>query len=392
MELKNKIQELAGKLMPQALRDRRHLHANPELSFVEYETSKYVDQRLEEMGIGPRTSVVKTGLVATIEGKEPSSRVIALRADMDALPIVEQNDIDYKSKNEGVMHACGHDVHTTSLLGAAKILNETRDLWTGTVKLLFQPGEEKLPGGASLMIKEGALQNPEPQSIYGQHVYPELPAGSVGFKPGIYMASADEVYLTIKGRGGHAAMPHNNIDPVLITSHVIIALQSIVSRNANPEVPSVLSFGKIDAPGATNVIPNEVRVAGTFRTLDEKWRFEAHDRIRAIATQVAESLGGSCEAEVRVGYPFVINDEQLTVSAMDRARAYMGDDKVVDLRVRMTGEDFAYFSQEMPGCFYRLGTASPDGQNSRPVHNSKFNIDESALETGMGLMAWLAVS
>lgn len=392
MELKNRIQQLASDFYPEALKHRRHLHANPELSFVEYETSKYVDQQLETMGIHNRHNLVETGIVGIIEGNEPSSRVVALRADLDALPILEENDVDYRSGNDGIMHACGHDVHTTSLLGAANILNQTRELWKGTVKLIFQPGEEKLPGGASLMIKEGVLNQPAPQKIYGQHVYPELPAGKVGFKPGIYMASADEVYLTVKGRGGHAAMPHNNIDPVLIASHIIIALQSIVSRNANPEVPSVLSFGKVEAMGATNVIPNEVKIAGTFRTLDEKWRFEAHDRIKAIAKTVAQSLGGSCDVEVRVGYPFVINDEELTHSAMKRSKEYLGDENVVDLRVRMTGEDFAYYSQEIPGCFYRLGTSGANGTHQFPIHTSHFNIDESALKTGVGLMAWLAVS
>jgi amidohydrolase len=392
MELRNRIQQLSSELFEDALKHRRHLHAHPELSFQEFETSKYVDQELDRIGISKRHNLVNTGIVGLIEGSEPSSRVVALRADMDALPIFEENDIDYKSTNAGVMHACGHDVHTTSLLGAANILSQTKDLWKGTVKLIFQPGEEKLPGGASLMIKEGVLNEPSPKEIYGQHVYPELEAGKVGFKPGIYMASADEVYLTVKGRGGHAAMPHNNIDPVIIASHVLIALQSVSSRNANPEIPTVLSFGKVEAAGATNVIPNEVRIAGTFRTLDEKWRFEAHDRIKEIATSVAKGLGGSCDAEVRVGYPFVINDENLTKSAMSRSKEYLGADNVVDLRVRMTGEDFAYFSQEMPGCFYRLGTSGADGSHQYPVHNSHFNIDETALETGMGLMAWLAVS
>ena len=391
MELRNRIKELSDQYHQDIVNIRRHLHSYPELSFQEYETSKFIATQLNEMGVKFRSGIVKTGIEVILEGKNPGKSVKLLRADIDALPILEDSSASYCSRNEGVMHACGHDVHTSSLLGAIKILNETKDQWEGTIKAIFQPGEERLPGGASLMIEEGILENPKPEIAIGQHVFPELPAGKVGFKPGMYMASADEVYVTVKGKGGHAAIPHLNIDPVLIASHVVVGLQQIISRNVNPEIPCVLSFGKIIGMGATNVIPNEVKLEGTFRTMNEEWRFEAHKRMKKMAAQIAEAMGGTCELEVKVGYPFLVNDEELTLKSKDKAIEYLGESNVVDLNIRMTGEDFAYFSQEMPGCFYRLGTASPGGGKDVPVHNSKFDIDEDALKTGMGLMAWLAV-
>lgn len=330
-------------------------------------------------------------MVAIIEGKNPSNKTIALRADMDALPIEEQNEVSYKSRNHGVMHACGHDVHTSCLLGAANILFQLKDEFNGTIKLLFQPGEERLPGGASLMIKEGALQNPNPTGIFGQHVMPLLPVGKVGFRSGLYMASTDELYVTVKGKGGHGAMPHLNIDPVLIAANIITSLQQIVSRNAQPIVPSVLSFGKVIANGATNIIPNEVYMEGTFRTLDEAWRAEAHAKMKKMAEGIAESMGGSCEFEIRKGYPFLKNDEALTGRAKQAAVQYMGAENVVDLDIWMAAEDFSYYSQEMPATFYRLGTRNEAKGITSSVHTPTFDIDETALEHGMGLMAWLAL-
>jgi amidohydrolase len=371
---------------------RRHLHMHPELSYQEVETSSFVAAQLQRLGLEVQTGIGGHGLTAFIRGNNPESRLVALRADMDALPIVEQNDVEYKSKREGLMHACGHDVHTSSLLGAAIILNELSDQFEGTIQLVFQPAEEVLPGGASLMLKDGVFAKRKPQAIFGQHVYPELPAGKIGLKPGVYMASADELYVTVKGRGGHGAKPDRNIDPVLIASHLIIALQQVVSRWANPSMPSVLSFGKVVANGATNIIPSEVKLEGTFRTFDERWRKEAHSRMIALAEGLVKGMGGEVDFRIDVGYPVLKNDESLTTRARELAVDYLGSENVVDLDVRMTAEDFAYYGHEMPGCFYRLGTASPnDESKSYSVHHPRFDIDEEALKTGMGLMAWLAV-
>jgi amidohydrolase len=390
--LKEEIQALAEKHFSDVLAMRRHIHMHPELSYQEVETSSFVAAQLQRMGLEVRAGIGGHGLTAFIRGKNPDSRLIALRADMDALPIQEQNTTEYRSKRDGVMHACGHDVHTSSLLGAAIILHEIRDRFQGTVQLVFQPAEEVLPGGASLMLKDGVFAEGKPQAIVGQHVYPELPAGKVGLKPGVYMASTDELYVTVKGRGGHGAKPNRNIDPVLIASHLIVALQQVVSRWSNPAMPSVLSFGKVIANGATNIIPNEVRMEGTFRTFDESWRREAHTRMVALAEGLVKGMGGEVDFRIEVGYPVLKNDETLTLNVKQRAIEYLGEENVVDLEVRMTAEDFAYFGHEMPGCFYRLGTASPsDDSKSFSVHHPRFDIDEQALKTGMGLMAWLAV-
>ncbi len=386
------IRTLAAQFHADIVARRRHLHAHPELSFQEVQTGQFVAATLREWGIEHRHGMAGNGVVALIRGKKPDKRVIALRGDMDALPIREANDVPYKSQNEGVMHACGHDVHTASLLGTARILHHLRQQFEGTVKCIFQPGEEKLPGGASIMIREGVLRHPKPLSIFGQHVHPPLRAGMVGFRPGMYMASADEIYVTVKGRGGHGAMPHECIDPVAITAQIIVSLQQVVSRYSDPAIPSVLTFGKINsAGGATNVIPNEVKLEGTFRTMQEKWRAEAHKRMKRIAEQLAKSMGGACEFHIVKGYPVLHNHEALTARAKQWAIEYLGPNRVVDLPIRMTAEDFAYFSQEMPACFYRLGTGNPERGISSPVHTNTFDIDESALETGMGLMAWLAL-
>lgn len=390
--MKDRIQQLVAENAQQVLDIRRHLHAHPELSFKEFETSKFVCAKLDEWGIPYKSGFVETGIVALIEGKDPSSKVIALRGDMDALPILEANDVPYRSQNEGVMHACGHDVHTACVLGAAKALHALSNEFEGTVKIIFQPGEERLPGGASLMIKEGALENPKPSAIVGQHVLPSLEVGKVGFRAGMYMASADEVYFTVKGKGGHAALPHTLIDPVLITSHIIVALQQVVSRRTKPGVPCVLSFGSVHANGATNVIPNEVKVQGTFRTMDEEWRMEAHRIMKKLAEELAASMGGSCDFRVDVGYPYVYNDEALTELARQAAKEYMGEENVVELDMRMTGEDFSFYTHHMPGCFYRLGVGNTEKGLTSGLHTPTFNVDEKSLEIGTGLMAYIAVS
>jgi len=390
--LKNRIKALAKEYHEEIIHIRRHLHQHPELSFEEVETGKFIANKLKSYGISYQHGMAGNGVVGLIKGKNPSSRTIALRGDIDALPIKEANEVPYKSKHEGIMHACGHDVHTASLLGVAKILNGIKNHFEGTIKLIFQPGEEKLPGGASIMIKEGVLKNPSPISIFGQHVHPPLEAGKIGIRPGMYMASTDELYMTVTGSGGHGALPQNCIDPILITAHIVVALQQIVSRNANPTVPSVLTLGKINSTGgATNVIPNEVKLEGTFRTMDEKWRKEAHQKMIKMVTAIAEGMGGKCELEVRKGYPYLVNNEELTLRAKKNAQEFLGPDKVVDLPIRMTAEDFAYYSQEIPACFYRLGTGNTARGITSNVHTDTFDIDESALELSIGLMAWLAI-
>jgi amidohydrolase len=388
--IKEKIQQLAKTIFGDVVANRRHIHANPELSFEEYKTSAFVAAQLDALGI-PYQKMADTGLVALIKGAKPSDKVIALRADMDALPILEANDVPYKSKNEGVMHACGHDVHTSSLLGTAKILTELKNDFGGTVKLIFQPAEERLPGGASIMIKEGVLENPKPAAILGQHVMPLIDAGKVGFRPGKYMASTDEIYVTVKGKGGHGAQPQQNIDPVIITAHMLVALQQIVSRFADPKLPTVLSFGKVIANGATNVIPNEVYLEGTFRTLDEKWRKEAHIKMKKLAEGLVESMGGTVDFNIVNGYPFLVNEPQLTLAAKGHAEDYLGKENVLDLDLWMAAEDFSYYSQVADACFYRLGIRNEARGITSSVHTPTFDIDEKALETSTGLMAYLAL-
>lgn len=388
--MKDKVMAIATQIHEKTVALRRHLHQNPELSFDEYQTSAFVKAELDALGIS-YTPMANTGLVAEIKGEKPSDQVIALRADMDALPIMEISGREYGSKNAGVMHACGHDAHTASLLGTAHILQVLKSTFGGTIKLIFQPGEEKLPGGASLMIKEGVLQNPTPKAVFGQHVMPLIPAGKVGFRSGKYMASTDELYVTVKGKGGHGAQPQQNIDPVVITAHIITALQQVVSRIADPKMPSVLSFGKVIANGATNVIPNDVYLEGTFRTFDEQWRKEAHARMKKMAVGIAESMGGTCDFEVRVGYPFLVNEEKLTAEARGYATEYLGEENVVDLDLWLAAEDFAYYSQVADACFYRLGTGNEALGITSAVHTPTFDIDESALALSTGLMAYIAL-
>jgi amidohydrolase len=388
--IKGQIQAQAAQIFEQVVACRQHLHANPELSFKEFQTSLFIQQKLTSWGI-PFTILANTGVVGLITGDLPSDQVIALRADMDALPILEANDKPYASKNHGVMHACGHDVHSSSLLGTAYILSQLKPEFGGTIKLIFQPGEELLPGGASIMIKEGVLENPKPAHIVGQHVMPLIESGKVGFRSGIYMASTDELYVTVHGKGGHGAQPHQNIDPVVIASHIIIALQQIVSRNADPRLPSVLSFGKVTANGATNIIPNEVKLEGTFRTLNEEWRKEAKRLMKKMAEGIAESMGGSCDFKIMNGYPYLINEPQLTANARSFAEDYLGSENVEDLDIWMAAEDFAYYSQVTDACFYRLGTGNAAKGTTHSVHTPNFDIDEDALKVSTGLMAYIAL-
>lgn len=389
--IQQQIKKLAKKYAPEFISIRHHLHANPELSYQEFETSKFIQQQLTALNI-PFEIKATSGVIGLLKGKNPEKRVVALRADMDALPITEQNDIPYKSTNPGVMHACGHDVHSSCLLGAAKILSELKHEWEGTVKLIFQPGEEKNPGGASILIKEGVLENPVPKNIFGMHVHTTLEKGKLSFRSGMVMASADEIYITIKGNGGHAASPHLTADTILIASNLIVSLQQLISRNNSPFNPSVLSITSIHGGNTTNVIPSEVKLMGTFRAMNEEWRYKAHELIKNMATQIVQSMGAEIDLKIDVGYPSVLNNEALTVAARKTAESFIGEENVEETELRMGAEDFAFYSHKIPGCFFRLGTANISKGITAGVHTPKFNIDEDAIEIGMGMMALLGAT
>jgi len=386
--LSEKIRSLAARYESEALNIRHHLHAHPELSYQEFETAAFVRQKLTAYGI-PHVTMAETGVIGLIEGKDPASRIVALRADMDALPIQEENDVPYKSTRPGIMHACGHDVHTTCLLGAARILQELRSEWTGTVKLIFQPGEERNPGGASILIRDGVLEGPRPEAIFGMHVNPQLETGAVSFRSGRVMASADELYITVKGKGGHAAAPHWTTDTILVAAHLVTSLQQIISRNNSPFSPSVLSICSIQGGHTTNVIPSEVKMMGTFRAMDEEWRFKAHDLIRRQVRHIGEAMNAEIDLHIDVGYPCVYNNESLHQTARDLAQQYMGADHVKETELRMGAEDFGFYSERIPGCFFRLGTANASRGITAGVHTPRFDIDESAIRIGTGMMAWM---
>lgn len=383
-----KIKTLAKQNATLLIELRHHLHAHPELSFKEYETSRFIAGKLSEWNINYKI-IAETGVVALIEGKNPLKRIVALRADMDALPILEENDVEYKSQNNGVMHACGHDVHTTCLLGAAKILNELKDEWEGSVKLIFQPGEEKNPGGASLMIKEGVLENPRPEAIAALHVHPGLPVGKLSFRSGLVMASADEIYITIKGKGGHAAAPHVTTDTILVAAQIVISLQQIISRNKDPLTPSVLSICSFKGGNSTNVIPAEVKLMGTFRAMDEAWRYKAHELIKKQTIEIAHALNAEADVHIDVGYPAVYNNADATANAAKLAKEFIGNENVEETEIRMGAEDFGFYAQQIPACFFRLGVRNEKKSIVHQVHTPNFNIDEGALETGAGIMALL---
>ena len=389
--LKEKIRLLANSYLPEHIEIRHHLHAHPELSYVEFKTSSYIQEQLKLIGI-PFVVMAKTGVIGIIQGKNPEKKIIALRGDIDALPIKEANDVSYKSTVDGVMHACGHDVHTTCLLGAAKILYTLKDEWEGTIKLIFQPGEERNPGGASILIREGVLENPKPQAIFGLHVHPQLEVGKLSFRGGQVMASADEIFITVKGKGGHAAAPQLTTDTILLASHVIVALQQVISRNNNPLSPSVLSICSIQGGFTTNVIPDEVKLMGTFRAVDEGWRKKAHGLIRNIAESIVHGMGGEIDMKIDIGYPSVFNHEGLNGLARKLAEDYMGSENIQTTEMRMGAEDFGYYSEKIPGCFYRLGVGNKAKGIASGVHTPTFNIDEDAIAIGMGMMAWLGSS
>ena len=386
------IRRAAAENFEEWTRIRHYIHQHPELSFEEHHTADFISQQLTAWGIAHTTGIAGTGIVGVLEGRIPGSRCIAIRAELDALPIKEANEVPYKSVNEGVMHACGHDVHTTCLLGVLRILSIYKTEWEGSIKFIFQPGEEQHPGGGSLMIADGVLESPTVDAILGLHVYPHLPAGVVGFRSGQYMASTDEIHITIHGKGGHAALPHQTIDPITIAAQVITALQQIVSRKANPISPSVLSFGKIAGGTVNNVIPDTVELSGTLRTMDEAWRATAHGLIKSIVTNICEAFGARAEINIPQGYPSLYNNPALTAAAESWAREFLGAEQVKTLDLRMTADDFAFYSHKVPGCYFRIGTNKGGEAFTTSVHNPHFDIDESAMVTAIGLMSWLAIN
>ena len=391
------IKQAAETIFSEVQNIRRHIHQNPELSFQEHQTSQFIQSVLKKHNIAFTAGVVNTGIVALIKGKNPDKKTILLRADMDALPIEEKNKVPYASANKGVMHACGHDVHTACALGAAIILDQLKNEFEGSIKIIFQPGEEVLPGGASLMLKEGILENPKVQTAMAQHVFPSMETGKVGFRPGMYMASTDELYITVNGKGGHAAMPQDYVNPLIIASEILLAIHNqfmkpgALNGTNGESIPTVVAFGNIEGKGATNVIPEKVEIAGTFRTMNEAWRNEVHDRLREIVRKVSTPYGIESKIVIEKGYPFLVNDEALTKNCMSWAKEFLGDENVEELPLRMTAEDFAFISQQVPSCFYRLGTGNKALGITSGVHTPTFDIDENALQVGAGLMAYLAV-
>lgn len=390
MSIKDQIRSLlTDQFFEEMIGIRHHLHQYPELSFEEHQTSAYIREILDDWGIAYSFPFVKTGIVARIQGDKPGKR-IALRSDMDALPIKESTGLDFESRNDGIMHACGHDIHMTSLLGSIRILNQLKHLMEGEVLFVFQPGEEKIPGGARLMLEEGVFKDTPPDLIIAQHVLPDMEAGKVGFKGGRYMASSDEIYITMHGKGGHGALPRFINDPVLMAAHALITLQQEINRKSPSNIPTVLSFGKVVADGAVNVIPDQVHLEGTFRTMNEPWRKEAHELIRQLTSGLASSMGGSCEIEIRKGYPVLFNHEELTRESKSIATDLLGAEQVEDMEIRMTAEDFAWFAQAIPGMMYRLGVKEKGSNQVFPLHTPGFRVDESALMTGISLLSYLS--
>ncbi len=392
LELNKLIELHADSLFSKVKEIREHLHMNPELSYNEFRTMEFVSSILTEHNIHHEKGVGKTGIVAIVRNESHSieDSCIGLRADLDALPIQEENDVPYKSTVEGVMHACGHDVHTAILLGAAIVINTLKEHLPSPVKFIFQPGEEKNPGGATLMIADGVLENPRVREMIALHVFPEMNTGNVGFKEGLYMASCDEIHLTINGKGGHGATPHQCIDPIVIGSSIVLELQQIVSRTCDPKIPCVLTFGHFEALGATNIIPSHARLKGTFRTMNEDWRKEALELIESQIRAIAHLHGASVDLEISKGYPYLENDPELTQRMRQKAIAVLGEDHVQELQIRLTSEDFSFYGQHVPVCFFRLGVRNEARGIIHGVHHPRFDIDENALLTGIQMMCHAA--
>ena len=387
------IQELSKKIFDKVNAYREHLHSNPELSYKEYNTAKFVSEKLADIGI-ESTSIGGTGVMALISGEQhgDNDKCIALRADLDALPIQEENEVSYKSKNDGVMHACGHDVHTSILLGAAEILYHFRNQLPVPVKLIFQPGEEQNPGGATYIIKDGGLENPKVLKMIALHVFPDLEYGHFGFREGLYMASCDELHLEIQGLGGHGALPERTINPLFMGAEFILKAKQYIDENTPENVPSVINFGHFDAKGATNVVPEKAFIKGTFRTMDENWRATAKEGLQRISNEISLKYKGQIHLNISDGYPFLKNDVELTREIHKLTELNFGEEYVHDLPLRMTAEDFSFYSQLVPVCFFRLGVRNNEKGIVNGLHHAKFDIDKRSIQKGMTLLSLIALS
>ena len=386
-----RIKYLAKELQDNIVGIRRQIHQFPGLSFAEYETAEFIHSLLTSWNI-EHEFVTETGIVAIIKGKNPEKKTIALRADIDALPIQEKNECSYRSSNAGVMHACGHDAHAAMLLGAANILNQLKDEFEGTIKLIFQPGEEKLPGGASVMIEKGVLKDVD--VVIAQHVYPDLPCGEVGFYAGDYMASCDEINITIKGKGGHAAKIKERSNTTVAAAKLLCAISELSSEFNNEERknPIIIAFGSFIADGTYNVIPNEVSLKGTMRTFNEEERNSIKNKIKELSREVSRQFDVEADVFIEEGYPVLINDVSLTESLRNSAKSFLGDNNVKEIPQLMTAEDFAWYSHKTKACMYRIGTSNAEKGIVSKQHTPTFDIDEDALEIGMGLMVWLVLN
>jgi len=387
--IKEIILEKSAELKEEVISLRRHFHRNPELSFEETETSQFICNWFGKNGIGFRKGIAGSGIIGTIKGNGNGSKIIALRAEMDALPITERNKTEYSSLNSGKMHACGHDAHMAMLLGTTKLLDSIRNQFGGTVLLIFQPGEEKSPGGARLVIESGELNNPKPDIVITQHILPELETGKVGYKAGRYMASCDEIYITVTGKGGHAALPGLTTDQIYIASNLVIRLKNgMLAQQAKNKIPTVLGIGRISGEGATNIIPENVFIAGTFRTFDEKWRTEGLALIRSLSAETAKEFGVVIDVNIAEGYPVLFNDENLTSKAIEFSEVLLGKDKIETIDFRMSSDDFSFYSTLAPSLYYRIGIRKKDTEMLK-LHTSDFDIDEDGLEIGVANLSWL---
>lgn len=392
MITKEKIMQLSDEIYDEIISIRRHIHQYPELAFNEYKTADYIIEQLKKLNISIIKRFANTGICAILEGNNPNGKTIAFRSELDALPIFEKIQSNFTSQHPGIMHACGHDIHMACLLGIAKIMSKLRSHFNGKIMFIFQPSEEVLPGGAIQMIKEGIFNEIKPDYLISQHVAPEIETGKIGIKSGMMMASVDELFITIKGKGGHAAIPNKITDTIYIASQVIISLQQITSRLANPIIPTVLSFGKISAEGATNIIPDEVKIAGTFRTTDEKWRQDALQKITEITHSIAKTYGGDAEIIIQKGYPALFNNTELTEKIKKISSSFLGEKNILKLKKEMIAEDFSYFTEIIPSCMLRLGIKQNNKQPTNNLHSPSFNPDEKSILIGCGLMSWICYS